>query len=292
MRIVAISNGDLHSRAKKRAGDPQTDAARATRHDSHFASQVLHVLTFLVLREPCKPIRATMRCMKQIAGKVALVAVEDADIASGIASALASAGATVLPLSLDIANRVAVDEAARVVSTEYGAVDILCAGTPSVGSLRFTGATLEQWGRALGASIEGVVNVLTAFLPAMKARARGGHVVNLVNASAFVPDRGSCVEATCGFGVRGLTDSLRFSLARHGIGVSLVCRDGPQAIGDRVLLAIQANESLSFGGLELLPELQAATRRTLAAIPNEYPDPRRAALEERRRALKRAAIRT
>lgn len=255
--------------------------------------------------------------MKQVAGKVALIAMQETHDSCRIAGALARAGVRVLianresahaavtawvgrhpglavsALSLDVTDRGAVDAAARTVLRDYGGVHILCSGPCPGDSRRFAEVTLERWHSAFGASVDGLINLLTGFLPGMKARREGGHVVNLVTSAALVPSRGSCVEATSGFAVRGLTESLRFSLARHGIGVSLVCSAGStgEAVGDLVLACIQNNEPFVCDQPELLPELVEASRQTLAALPAQAPDAGRAALEGRRRAAKRAATR-
>src|SRR5690606_13724953 len=102
-------------------------------------------------------------------------------------------------------------------------VHVLC-NNAGVNLLRPTEhASREDWDWIVGVNLHGVINVLTEFLPPMKARGEGGHIVNIASMSAFIAGPLSGVYAASKFAVRGLSESLRYSLAPDGIGVTLVC---------------------------------------------------------------------
>ena len=61
------------------------------------------------------------------------------------------------------------------------------------------------------------------FIPRMKALGTGGHIVNVASMAAYLPGPQAGIYTASRFAVRGLTECLRFNLAPHGIGVSLVC---------------------------------------------------------------------
>lgn len=75
----------------------------------------------------------------------------------------------------------------------------------------------------MGVNFGGVVNGLVAMLPGMKAHGEGGHVVNVASMAAFCAGPQAGIYTASKFAVRGLTESLRYNLALHRIGVSLMC---------------------------------------------------------------------
>ena len=57
----------------------------------------------------------------------------------------------------------------------------------------------------------------------MIAAGRGGHVVNVSSAAGLFGLPWHAPYSAGKFGLRGVSEVLRFDLRRHGIGVSLVC---------------------------------------------------------------------
>ena len=52
---------------------------------------------------------------------------------------------------------------------------------------------------------------------------RGGHVVNVSSVAGLLGLPWHAAYSAAKFGLRGVSEVLRFDLRRHGIGVSLVC---------------------------------------------------------------------
>jgi NAD(P)-dependent dehydrogenase (short-subunit alcohol dehydrogenase family) len=75
----------------------------------------------------------------------------------------------------------------------------------------------------MGVNLHGVINGVMTFAPRMKARAIGGHIVNTASMASFLAGPQPGIYTTAKFAVRGLSESLRYSLAPHGIGVSVLC---------------------------------------------------------------------
>lgn len=84
-------------------------------------------------------------------------------------------------------------------------------------------ASHDDYDWIMGVNFGGVVNGLVAMLPGMKAHGEGGHVVNVASMAAFCAGPQAGIYTASKFAVRGLTESLRYNLAPHGIGVSLMC---------------------------------------------------------------------
>jgi NAD(P)-dependent dehydrogenase (short-subunit alcohol dehydrogenase family) len=64
---------------------------------------------------------------------------------------------------------------------------------------------------------------MEAFVPPMIAAGRGGHVVNVSSAAGLFGLPWHAPYSASKFGLRGVSEVLRFDLRRHGIGVTLVC---------------------------------------------------------------------
>lgn len=82
--------------------------------------------------------------------------------------------------------------------------------------------THEQWSKMVAINLMGPIHVIEAFVPQMVAARRGGHLVNVSSAAGLVALPWHAAYSASKFGLRGVSEVLRFDLARHRIGVSLV----------------------------------------------------------------------
>ncbi len=122
-------------------------------------------------------------------------------------------------VSLDVTDRRRWAE----IAVEVGPVHILVnnAGVSVFGPTDEASFADYDW--IMGVNFGGVVNGLVTFIPGMKAQGSGGHIVNVASMAAYLPGPQAGIYTASKFAVRGLTESLRFNLAPHGIGVSLMC---------------------------------------------------------------------
>jgi NAD(P)-dependent dehydrogenase (short-subunit alcohol dehydrogenase family) len=109
------------------------------------------------------------------------------------------------------------------VAAEVGKVHVLVnnAGVSVFGPTDEASYADYDW--IMGVNFGGVVNGLVSLLPGMKAHGEGGHVVNVASMAAYLSGPQAGIYTASKFAVRGLTESLRYNLAPHGIGVSLTC---------------------------------------------------------------------
>ncbi|OBK28903.1 short chain dehydrogenase [Mycobacterium asiaticum] len=80
----------------------------------------------------------------------------------------------------------------------------------------------EQWTKMVSINLMGPIHVIESFVPQMVAARRGGHVVNVSSAAGIVALPWHAAYSASKYGLRGLSEVLRFDLARHRIGVSVV----------------------------------------------------------------------
>ena len=71
-------------------------------------------------------------------------------------------------------------------------------------------------------NLMGPIHVIESFLPPMVEARRGGHLVNVSSAAGLVALPWHAAYSASKYGLRGLSEVLRFDLARHRIGVSVV----------------------------------------------------------------------
>jgi short-subunit dehydrogenase len=145
--------------------------------------------------------------------------------------------------------------------------------------------------------------------------------------AAFLAGPGAGIYTCSKFAVRGLSEALRYSLAPHGIGVSVLCpglvksaiyqseRVRPEslqgtttdpaflarlaevhelgmpgeAVAVKVLQGIQRNALYIFSHSEFKDELREIFEGILAALPDDPVDPRRLQFEQMRRQRNREA---
>jgi NAD(P)-dependent dehydrogenase (short-subunit alcohol dehydrogenase family) len=80
----------------------------------------------------------------------------------------------------------------------------------------------EQWTRMIAINLMGPIHVIETFVPPMVAAGRGGRVVNVSSAAGLVALPWHAAYSASKYGLRGLSEVLRFDLARQRIGVSVV----------------------------------------------------------------------
>ena len=82
--------------------------------------------------------------------------------------------------------------------------------------------THAHWSQDGLVNLMGPIHVIETFLPPMVAAGRGGHLVNVSSAAGLVALPWHAAYSASKYGLRGLSEVLRFDLARHRIGVSVV----------------------------------------------------------------------
>lgn len=124
---------------------------------------------------------------------------------------------------LDVTDRARFAEVADEVERHFGAVHVLVnnAGVSVFGPT--DEASYDDYDWIMGVNFGGVVNGLVSFLPKLKTAQGRRHVVNVASMAAFLPGPQAGIYTASKFAVRGLTESLRYNLAPHGIGCSLCC---------------------------------------------------------------------
>ena len=129
----------------------------------------------------------------------------------------------VLAEPVDLTDHDGVRRLARRVTDEHGAMDVVMniAGISAWGTVQ--SLEHETWRRQVEVNLMGPIHVIEELVPPMVEAGRGGHLVNVSSAAGIIGMPWHAAYSASKFGLRGVSEVLRFDLARHGIGVSLVC---------------------------------------------------------------------
>jgi len=158
------------------------------------------------------------------------VVVADVDLAAAekVAGEVAASGRRALAVRTDVTDRASVEALAARTYAELGACHVLCANAGVLVMGAFETRSAHDWEWVLGVNLFGVLHCAQAFVPRMIAQPGEKHIVNTGSIAGLAAGPGIGVYGTSKFAVVGFSEHLRHDLARHAIGVSVLCPAGVQ----------------------------------------------------------------
>jgi NAD(P)-dependent dehydrogenase (short-subunit alcohol dehydrogenase family) len=135
-------------------------------------------------------------------------------------------GSVSLHQAVNIADADGVKSLADSIHARFGSLDVVMniAGISVWG--RIEDLQLAHWRKAVEVNLMGPIHVMQFFIPEMIRAGRGGHMVNVSSAAGLFGLPWHAPYSASKFGLRGISEVLRYDLKQHGIGVSLVCPGG------------------------------------------------------------------
>lgn len=285
--------------------------------------------------------------MKDLAGKVAFISGGATGLGLGITRAFLEAGmnvvmsyrrpesldeamnsfsaeqcARVRAVQLDVTDREAMAHVAGLIEEAFGKIHVLCNNVGAIMFCPLDQASYDDWEWIMNTNFYSVFHSLKHIVPRIKAHGEGGHIVNTASMSAFIsgPSVGLYTASKCA--LRGFTECLRYDLAPHRIGVSLLCPGlvkssihesihrrppytstgattntvfetylrgtfalgmDPLTVGRHVVDGVRANRPYIFSHPDFGAEVRGIFEEIVAAMPPDDLHSPRAALEEARR---------
>ena len=186
---------------------------------------------------------------------------------------------------LDISDHDEVVRFAADIHANHPAMDVVMniAGVSAWGTV--DQLTHDHWKSMIDINLMGPIHVIETFVPPMIEARRGGHLVNVSSAAGIVALPWHAAYSASKYGLRGLSEVLRFDLARQRIGVSVVVpgavktplvetvhiagvdRDhpkvsqwvdrfanhavSPEAVADKILAGVQKNRYLIYTSADI-----------------------------------------
>jgi NAD(P)-dependent dehydrogenase (short-subunit alcohol dehydrogenase family) len=257
---------------------------------------------------------------------VADIRPEDLDRA---ASDLASSGILAHAVQLDVSDRQAMRAAAEEAEKAFGNVHLVCNNAGVNLFKPMEDCDYNDWDWVMGVNLGGVINGVVEFMPRIRAHGEGGHIVNTASMASIITGPAAGIYTAAKFAVRGLSECLRYALAPHGIGVSVLCPGlvksviydsnairpaslpgtvsdeekaflemlptmheagmEPREVAESVLEGVLENRLYIFSHPEFSEEVREDCEEMIAAMPDKEADPRRLEIEAFRRARKAEA---
>ena len=167
--------------------------------------------------------RATAVELARRGARKVVIADKDLQAANETADAVRAACAEAAVYLVDVSDESAMNDLAAQVVAEHGVVDILVnnAGIGMAG--RFLETSPANWDAIMGVNVRGVIAGSRAFGAQMVERGRGGTIINLSSAAAFLPSKSMVAYSTTKAAVLGFSEALRADFADEGITVTAVC---------------------------------------------------------------------
>ena len=185
-----------------------------------------------------------MSGLQQLAGKTAVITGGASGIGKGIAQALKAEGMDLviadveqsaldaaaaelgaLGILCDVSSMESIQALAGQVLRRFGTIHVLCNNAGVGSNASIAEMTPSDWQWMLGVNLMGIIHGTRAFLPALKANADGGWMVNTASMSGFriVPGLGG--YGVTKFGIMAFSETLALELAGEGskVGVSILC---------------------------------------------------------------------
>jgi NAD(P)-dependent dehydrogenase (short-subunit alcohol dehydrogenase family) len=179
--------------------------------------------------------------------------------------------------TLDIANYAEVKGFGADIHAKHPSMDVVMniAGVSAWGTV--DRLSHEQWSKMVAINLMGPIHVIETFVPPMVAAGRGGHLVNVSSAAGLVALPWHAAYSASKYGLRGVSEVLRFDLAKHRIGVSVVV---PGAVKTPLINTVEiagvdredprvARWVDRFGGHAVTPE-KAADKILAGVARNRY----------------------
>ncbi|MFJ9033057.1 SDR family oxidoreductase [Streptomyces sp. NPDC102274] len=167
---------------------------------------------------------ATAYRLATLGASVAVLARRHNKLAA-LAQDITAAGGTVLPLTVDVTDRAAVQAAAGAVADRLGEADLVFnnAGVQLISAI--DQLKVDDWQRQIDLNVTGEMNVIAAFLPDLTAAADRGGPADLINTSSIaatrILEKFSVYSGTKAY-ISQLTRLIRVELGRKNVRVSAI----------------------------------------------------------------------
>ena len=170
--------------------------------------------------------KAVAEAVAREGGQLVLTDINETALGETVRGIRESGGRVLAAQALDIRDYPAVKAFAKAFHNAHGSLDVVMniAGISIWGEVEHL--RHEDWRDAIEVNLMGPIHVIECFVPPMIEAGRGGHLVNVSSAAGLFGLAWHAPYSASKFGLRGISEVLRFDLEQHGIGVSLVCPGG------------------------------------------------------------------
>lgn len=149
-------------------------------------------------------------------------------------------GTVVLAKAFDISDYGEVRGFASEVHTLSGPLDILVNVAGVALFSQVEDMEHKDWDRVVRINLWGPIHGIECFVPEMVRARRPGHIVSVSSAAGIIGLPWHAVYAGTKHALVGMSESLRYDLRKHGIGVSVIC---PGAVKTGLVQTVEIHAS-------------------------------------------------
>lgn len=168
----------------------------------------------------------------------------------------------------DVSSFDAVKALAEEIHAAHGSMDVVMnvAGVSAWGTVE--NLEHKHWKKMVDINLMGPIHVVECFVPPMIEARRGGHLVNVSSAAGLLGLPWHAAYSASKFGIRGVSEVLRFELAQHRIGVSLVCPGGVDTplVGTVEVVGLDRNDRNVQRAVQAFRKLAVTPEKAAEAI--------------------------
>ncbi|WP_433659295.1 SDR family oxidoreductase [Nocardia sp. CA-128927] len=166
--------------------------------------------------------RATALAAAEAGAELVLTDINATGLDVTVADIRGAGGVVLVAQAFDITDYEAVTAFAEKVHAEHGSLDVVMnvAGTSAWGTVE--NLEHKHWRRMVDVNLMGPIHVIENFVPPMVRAGKGGSLVNVSSAAGLLALPWHAAYSASKYGIRGVSEVLRFDLDQHDITVHLV----------------------------------------------------------------------
>jgi NADP-dependent 3-hydroxy acid dehydrogenase YdfG len=167
--------------------------------------------------------RSTAIAMGKLGCRLFLTDIDDDGLQKTVDVISDSGGKVCQVRAFDIADYQAMMSFAQDVHDGYGPMDILVNVAGVALFSQIEDMRHSDWERVIKVNLWGVIHGLECFVPEMIRAGKGGYIVTVSSTAGIIGLPWHTVYAGAKHALVGMSESLRYDLRKHNIGVSVVC---------------------------------------------------------------------
>lgn len=182
--------------------------------------------------------RATAIAMGKSECRLFLTDIDEDGLNKTVDVITGAGGEVLLARAFDVGDYQAMRAFAADVHQRYGALDILINVAGVALFSQIEDMCHRDWEKVISVNLWGVVHGLECFVPEMIRAGRGGYIVSVSSTAGIIGLPWHAVYAGTKHALVGMSESLRYDLKKHNIGISVVC---PGAVNTGLVQSVQIN---------------------------------------------------